>query len=108
MAINWQFLYIHEFLTSRVGHIESSVGNTLIWLWVRSRVVMGPASHAAGGTSNRFFLGSERAYIFQHYKIESSPPYDNIRQYTLLWRNVVRVGATPTKENKDNKAQWEK
>lgn len=45
---------------------------------------MGPASHAAGGTSDRFFLGSERAYIFQHYKIESSPPYDNIRQYTLL------------------------
>lgn len=66
MAMNWQFLYIHEFLTSRVEHIESSVGNTLIWLWVRSRVVMGPASHAAGGTSDRFFLGNERAWILQN------------------------------------------
>lgn len=53
-------------LTSNDVHIESSIGNSLIWLWERSNIVKDPVSQTAGGTASKPFWGKDRACANKH------------------------------------------
>jgi hypothetical protein len=62
------------YLTSNDVHIESSIGNSLIWLWERSNIVKDPVSQTAGGTASKPFWGKDRACANKH-QCEKLNPY---------------------------------